>query len=161
LGLESKLPNVLTTKLDLLVNWGRKNSLFLNTFATACCGIEIMATFTSRYDIARFGAEIIRFSPRQADLMIIAGRIVLKQMPVLMKIWRQMVEPKWIISMGACASTGGLFRTYAVAQGIDRFLPVDVYIPGCPPRPEAVLDGLMELQRKISEEKISDKLHED
>jgi NADH-quinone oxidoreductase subunit B len=161
LGIENKLPNVLTTKLDFLVNWGRRNSLFINTFATACCGIEIMSTFNPRYDIARFGAEVIRFSPRQADLMIIAGRIVLKQMPVLLKIWRQMAEPKWIISMGACASTGGVFRTYAVVQGIDRFLPVDVYVPGCPPRPEALLDGLMEIQKKITEEKIDDRIHGD
>lgn len=159
MGIENKLPQVLTTKLDALVNWGRRNSLFLNTFATACCGIEIMSTFTSRYDIARFGAEVIRFSPRQADLMIIAGRIVLKEMPVLMKIWRQMVEPKWIIAMGACACTGGVFRTYSVVQGIDKFLPVDIYVPGCPPRPESLLDGIMELQRKITEEKISEKVH--
>jgi len=161
LGIENKLPNVLTTKLDMLVNWGRRNSLFLYTFATACCGIEIMSTFTARYDIARFGAEVIRFSPRQADLMIIAGRIVLKQTPVLMKIWRQMAEPKWIIAMGACACTGGVFRTYAVVQGVDQFLPVDVYVPGCPPRPEALLDGIMELQRKITEEKIADRVHGD
>jgi len=161
LGIETKLPGVITTQLDKVVNWGRRNSLFLNTFATACCGIEIMSTFTSRYDIARFGAEVIRFSPRQADLMIVAGRVVLKEMPVLMKIWRQMAEPKWVMAMGACACTGGLFRTYGVVQGIDKFLPVDIYIPGCPPRPESVLDGLMELQRKISEEKIADRIHGD
>ena len=108
-------------------------------FATACCGIELMAVGASRFDIARFGAEVMRFSPRQCDLMIVAGRVAMKMMPVLQRIWLQMPEPKWCISMGACASTGGIFDTYAVVQGIDRFIPVDVYIPGCPPRPEQIL----------------------
>ena len=118
-------------------------------FATACCGIELMAVGASRFDIARFGAEVMRFSPRQCDLMIVAGRVAMKMMPVLQRIWLQMPEPKWCISMGACASTGGVFDTYAVVQGIDRFIPVDVYIPGCPPRPEQILRALMDLQAKI------------
>ncbi len=118
-------------------------------FATACCGIELMAVGASRFDIARFGAEVMRFSPRQCDLMIVAGRVAMKMMPVLQRIWLQMPEPKWCISMGACASTGGIFDTYAVVQGVDRFMPVDVYIPGCPPRPEQILRAVMDLQAKI------------
>jgi NADH-quinone oxidoreductase subunit B len=152
----------LTTRLDYLVdlirkhgvNWSRKHSLWPMPFATACCGIEFMATAASRYDIARFGAEACRFSPRQADLLIVAGRVVMKMMPVLQRIYVQMTEPKWVISMGACASTGGVFDTYAVVQGIDQFLPVDVYLPGCPPRPETVLEGLMEIQRIVREEGV-------
>ena len=132
-----------------LTNYGRKNSLWPMPFATACCGIELMAVGASRFDIARFGAEVMRFSPRQCDLLIIAGRIAMKMMPVLQRIWLQMPEPKWCISMGACACTGGVFDTYAVVQGADRFMPVDVYIPGCPPRPEQILRALMDLQAKI------------
>ncbi len=135
--------------INSLVNYSRKNSLWPMPFATACCGIELMAVGASRFDIARFGAEVMRFSPRQCDLMIIAGRIAMKMMPVLQRIWLQMPEPKWCISMGACASTGGIFDTYAVVQGADRFMPVDVYIPGCPPRPEQILRALMDLQAKI------------
>src|SRR5438045_7874563 len=119
-------------------------------FATACCGIELMATVASKHDLARFGAEVMRVSPRQCDLMIVAGRVVMKILPVLQRIWMQMPEPKWCISMGACASSGGVFDTYAVVQGIDRFLPVDVYIPGCPPRPEQLLQSVIDLQDKIS-----------
>ncbi|MGB9687743.1 NADH-quinone oxidoreductase subunit NuoB [Thermogutta sp.] len=144
--------NVVITKLDALVNWCRKNSLWPMPFATACCGIELMATGASRHDIARFGAEVFRFSPRQCDLMIVAGRVVMKMMPVLQRIWLQMHEPKWCISMGACASTGGVFDTYAVVQGIDRFIPVDVYVPGCPPRPEQLLQAIIDLQEKIQRE---------
>jgi NADH-quinone oxidoreductase subunit B len=137
------------TQLDKLANWVRKNSLWPMPFATACCGIELMATGASRHDIARFGAEAMRFSPRQCDLMIVAGRVVMKILPVLQRIWMQMPEPKWCISMGACASSGGVFDTYAVVQGIDRFIPVDIYVPGCPPRPEQLLQSIIDLQERI------------
>ncbi|QEH33742.1 NADH-quinone oxidoreductase subunit B [Aquisphaera giovannonii] len=147
---EVKVPeNVFLSTLDAAVNWCRKYSLWPMPFATACCGIELMAVGASRFDIARFGAEVMRFSPRQCDLMIVAGRVAMKMMPVLQRIWLQMPEPKWCISMGACASTGGVFDTYSVVQGVDRFIPVDVYIPGCPPRPEQILRSLMDLQGKI------------
>ena len=132
-----------------LINAGRKFSLWPMPFATACCGIELMAVGASRFDIARFGAEVMRFSPRQCDLLIVAGRVAMKMMPVLQRIWLQMPEPKWCISMGACACTGGVFDTYAVVQGVDRFIPVDIYIPGCPPRPEQILRALMDMQAKI------------
>ncbi len=141
--------NVVVTRLDALANWCRKNSLWPMPFATACCGIELMATGASRHDIARFGAEVFRFSPRQCDLMIVAGRVVMKMLPVLQRIWQQMHEPKWCISMGACASTGGVFDTYAVVQGIDRFIPVDIYVPGCPPRPEQLIQSILDLQEAI------------
>lgn len=135
--------------IDYCVNYGRKYSLWPMPFATACCGIELMAVGASRFDIARFGAEVMRFSPRQCDLLIVAGRVVMKMLPVLQRIWLQMPEPKWCISMGACASTGGIFDTYAVVQGVDRFIPVDAYIPGCPPRPEQILRSILDLQAKI------------
>ena len=141
--------NTILTTLDSVVSWCRKYSLWPMPFATACCGIELMAVGASRFDIARFGAEVMRFSPRQCDLMIVAGRVAMKMMPVLQRIWLQMPEPKWCISMGACACTGGIFDTYAVVQGVDRFIPVDVYIPGCPPRPEQILRSLMDLQGKV------------
>jgi NADH-quinone oxidoreductase subunit B len=143
--------NFFATKLDTLANWVRSNSLWPMPFATACCGIELMAVGASRHDIARFGAEVMRFSPRQCDVMIVAGRVVMKMMPVLQRIWLQMPEPKWCISMGACASSGGVFDTYAVVQGVDRFMPVDVYIPGCPPRPEQIIQSILDLQAKIRE----------
>jgi NADH-quinone oxidoreductase subunit B len=139
----------LVTRLDALADWVRKNSLWPMPFATACCGIELMATGASRHDLARFGAEAMRFSPRQCDLMIVAGRVVMKMVPVMQRIWLQMPEPKWCISMGACASSGGVFDAYATVQGIDRFLPVDVYVPGCPPRPEQLLQSVIDLQEKI------------
>ncbi|MDP6958025.1 MAG: NADH-quinone oxidoreductase subunit B family protein [Planctomycetota bacterium] len=155
MGLESFLPEgTVTTKVEWLINWGRKNSLWPMPFGTACCAIEMMATLASRFDMARFGAEVIRFSPRQSDLMIVSGRIALKMMPVLQRIWEQMPEPKWCISMGACASTGGVFDTYAMIQGVDRFIPVDVYMPGCPPRPESLIDALMKIQELVSEETV-------
>lgn len=141
--------NVLTTTLDALWNWGRKNSLWPMPFGTACCAIEMMATLGPRYDMSRFGAEAIRFSPRQADLMIVSGRVSIKMMPVLKRIWDQMPDPKWCISMGACASSGGFFNTYTLIQGVDQFIPVDVYIPGCPPRPEGLIEALMKIQRLI------------
>jgi NADH-quinone oxidoreductase subunit B len=145
--------NFLVSKLDWLAGWlvneARANSLWPMPFATACCGIELMATASSRYDLARFGAEVMRFSPRQCDLMIVAGRVVMKMVPVMQRIWLQMPEPKWCISMGACASSGGVFDTYAVVQGIDRFIPVDVYVPGCPPRPEQLINAVLDLQNKI------------
>jgi len=141
--------NTIVTTLDSVVSYCRKYSLWPMPFATACCGIELMAVGASRFDLARFGAEVMRFSPRQCDLMIVAGRVAMKMMPVLQRIWLQMPEPKWSISMGACASTGGIFDTYAVVQGIDRFIPIDVYIPGCPPRPEQILRAILDLQAKI------------
>ncbi len=146
---EMGLKNVITTRIDKLVNWARKNSLWPMPFGTACCALEFMATLASRYDMARFGAEAIRFTPRQCDLMLVAGRVAIKELPILKRIWDQMPEPKWCISMGACASSGGIFDTYTLAQGIDRFVPVDVYIPGCPPRPEAVIDAVMKIQKLI------------
>jgi NADH-quinone oxidoreductase subunit B len=142
-----------TTKIqpiiEKIVGWGRANSLWPMPFGTACCAIELMATAASRYDLARFGAEVMRFSPRQSDLLIVAGRIALKMMPVLQKIYQQMPDPKWVISMGACASCGGVFDNYAMVQGIDRFIPVDVYVPGCPPRPESLIDAILMVQEKI------------
>jgi len=140
---------VVLSQLDHLANWVRANSLWPMPFATACCGIELMAAGASRHDIARFGAEVMRFSPRQCDLMIVAGRVVMKMLPVLQRVWLQMPEPKWCISMGACASSGGVFDTYAVVQGVDRFIPVDIYVPGCPPRPEQLIQSVIDLQDKI------------
>ncbi len=142
----------MTTQLRKAVNWARRNSVWPLPFATACCGIEFMATACSRYDLARFGAEVARFSPRQADLLVVAGRVSIKMMPVLQRIYEQMTEPKWVISMGACASTGGVFDTYAVVQGIDQFIPVDVYVPGCPPRPETLMEGIFAIQRMIDKD---------
>jgi len=144
----------LTTTVDAFANWARKNSLWPMPFGTACCGIEFMAALASRHDLARFGAEAIRFSPRQSDLLVVAGRIPIKMMPVLTRIYQQMPEPKWVIAMGACASSGGVFDTYSVIQGIDNFLPVDVYIPGCPPRPEAFLDGVIKVQKLIKRDSL-------
>jgi NADH-quinone oxidoreductase subunit B len=141
--------NIFMTSLDAAASWARANSLWPMPFATACCGIELMATASSRFDLARFGAEVMRFSPRQCDLMIVAGRVAMKMLPVLQRIWLQMPEPKWCISMGACACTGGVFDTYAVVQGVDRFIPVDLYVPGCPPRPEQLMAGIIALQDKI------------
>jgi NADH-quinone oxidoreductase subunit B len=149
MALTNTLPDFIVTKLDYAANLVRKHSLWPMPFATACCGIELMATASSRYDIARFGSEAMRFSPRQCDLMIVAGRVVMKMVPVLQRIWLQMPEPKWCISMGACASSGGVFDTYAVVQGIDRFIPVDVYVPGCPPRPEQLIRAVLDIQEKV------------
>jgi len=144
------------TRLDFLVNWSRSKSLWPMPFGTACCAIEFMATAATRFDLARFGMERMSFSPRQADVLICAGRVPFKLAPVLRRIWQQMPQPKWAISMGACASTGGMFDNYAVVQGIDTIIPVDVYVPGCPPRPEGLLYGIMMLQEKVMREKMSD-----
>ncbi len=142
----------LTTKISYLANWGRKNSLWPMPFGTACCAIEMMGAFSSRFDIARFGAEAARFSPRQADLMIVSGTITYKMASVCKRIYDQMPEPKWVIAMGSCTCGGGPFDSYAVVQGIDEFLPVDVYVGGCPPRPEALIDAVMKIQKKIDNE---------
>ncbi|MDC0160085.1 NADH-quinone oxidoreductase subunit B [Gemmatimonadales bacterium] len=148
-------PTFLTSKVDALVNWGRMNSLWPMPFGTACCAIEMMASAASNYDLARFGMERMSFSPRQADVLICAGRVPYKLAPVLRRIWDQMPQPKWSISMGACASSGGVFDVYSMVQGIDTIIPVDVYIPGCPPRPEGLIYGLMMIQEKIRQESLS------
>ncbi len=142
-----------TSRLADAVAWGRKYSLFQYPFVTACCGMEFMSTMAPKYDLARFGAEFPRFSPRQADLLIIVGTIVEKQAPVLRRIWEQMTEPKWVIAFGVCASTGGFYQNYTSVPGADQIIPVDVYIPGCPPRPEQVLDALVLLQERIQDHK--------
>jgi NADH-quinone oxidoreductase subunit B len=150
----SEETNFLTTRLDFVVNWARRNSLWPMPFGTACCAIEMMATFASKYDAARFGMERMSFSPRQADVLICAGRVPYKMAPVLRKIWDQMPQPKWSISMGACASTGNIFDAYSMVQGIDTIIPVDVYVPGCPPRPEGLIYAFLMLQEKIKGEQL-------
>jgi NADH-quinone oxidoreductase subunit B len=158
MGLESHLgENIITTTLESLVNWGRRSSLWPATFGLACCAIEMMTTCMPRYDLARFGAEVFRASPRQADLMIVAGTVSNKMASVVRRIYEQMAEPKWVIAMGACAATGGIFNSYAVLQGVDRIIPVDVYVPGCPPKPEGLIHAIIQIQNKIKHEKFSDR----
>ncbi len=143
---------VVTTKIDAVVNWGREASLWPFVFGTACCAIEFMSTAASRYDISRFGAEVLRFSPRHADLLVVAGTISYKQAPILKQIYDQMPEPKWVVAVGACASTGGFYDNYTTLQGIDEIVPVDVYVAGCPPRPEAIIDAVLDIQRQLKRE---------
>lgn len=143
---------VVTTTLDTVVNWGREASLWPFVFGTACCAIEFMSTAASRYDISRFGAEVLRFSPRHADLLVVAGTVSYKQAPILKQIYDQMPEPKWVIAVGACASTGGFYDNYTTLQGIDEIIPVDVYVAGCPPRPEAIIDAVLDIQRQLKRE---------
>jgi NADH-quinone oxidoreductase subunit B len=149
---------VFVTRADAAINWIRTNSMWPMPMGLACCAIELMAAASARYDIARFGAEVMRFSPRQSDVMIVAGTVTYKMASSLRRIYDQMADPKWVIAMGACASTGGMYRSYAVLQGVDRIVPVDVYVSGCPPRPEALLDALLKLQDKVKREPAAHKL---
>jgi len=160
MGLETKLQSIpaIASKIEFFINWARKWSLFQYPFVTACCGMEFMSTACSHYDIARFGAEFPRFTPRQADFLLVVGTISHKQAPVLRRVYEQMCAPRWVVAFGACACTGGFYDNYATVQGTDKVIPVDVYIPGCPPRPEMVLDGLMKLQDLIQKEKLDEHL---
>src|SRR5216110_4138342 len=157
MGLDQVPHNFATARLEDVVRWGRRNSVFPATFGLACCAIEMMATGASHYDLARFGMEVFRPSPRQADLMIVAGRVSQKMAPVLRQIYDQMAEPKWVLAMGVCASSGGMFNNYAVVQGVDHIVPVDMYLPGCPPRPEMLIDAILKLHHKISNEPLGPK----
>ncbi len=156
MGIEERLPDdgFLTTTLETMVNWARKSAIWPCTFGLSCCAIEMMAMAASRTDVSRFGSEVFRASPRQADLLIVAGTVTKKMAPVVRQVYEQMPNPKWVIAMGACTSSGGIFNSYSVVQGIDQFLPVDIYVPGCPPRPEAVVHGIMQLQERIQKESI-------
>jgi NADH-quinone oxidoreductase subunit B len=158
MGVEEKLPQgIILTTVEALVNWTRKSSMWPATFGLACCAIEMMATGAARYDTGRFGMEVFRASPRQADLMIVAGRVSQKMAPVLRQIYDQMPEPKWVLSMGVCATSGGMFNNYAIVQGVDHVVPVDMYLPGCPPRPEMLLDAILKLHEKVQHEPLGEK----
>ncbi|WP_026925575.1 NADH-quinone oxidoreductase subunit NuoB [Glycomyces arizonensis] len=158
MGIEEKLPQgIILTSVEALVNWTRRASMWPATFGLACCAIEMMATGAARYDTGRFGMEVFRASPRQADLMIVAGRVSQKMAPVLRQIYDQMAEPKWVLSMGVCATSGGMFNNYAIVQGVDHVVPVDMYLPGCPPRPEMLLDSILKLHEKVQHEPLGDK----
>lgn len=161
MGLENNLfeslPDVITVKLDAVINWARKSSMWPATFGLACCAIEMMNSVSARNDLSRFGAETFRASPRQADVMIVSGRVSRKMAPALRRIYDQMPEPKWVISMGACATSGGVFDNYAIVQGVDKIVPVDVYVPGCPPRPEMLIHAIMMLQEKVMNESVKDR----
>jgi NADH-quinone oxidoreductase subunit B len=158
MGLEEKIPSgLLLTSVEQLINWARKSSMWPATFGLACCAIEMMATGAPRYDLGRFGMEVFRASPRQADLMIVAGRVSQKMAPVLRQIYDQMTAPKWVLSMGVCATSGGMFNNYAIVQGVDHVVPVDMYLPGCPPRPEMLIDAILRLREKIQHEPLNGK----
>src|SRR5678816_4222506 len=158
-GYDSRIEgDVIHTRLDAALNWFRKNSLWPMPMGLACCAIELMAVGASRFDISRFGSEVMRFSPRQSDVMIVAGTVTYKMALAVKRIYDQMAEPKWVIAMGACASTGGMYRSYAVLQGVDKLIPVDVYVAGCPPRPEALLDALIKLQGKVARQPVLQEL---
>ena len=155
MGLEEKIPDsIILTTLDSMVNWARKRSMWPLGFGLACCAIEMISTFASHFDLSRYGMEVLRPSPRQADLMIVAGRVSVKMAPVVRTLYEQMPNPKWVISMGACASCGGVFNNYAIVQGVDRIIPVDMYIPGCPPRPEQLIDGIMKLHASLASDSL-------
>ena len=158
MGIENHLgDNIITTSMEKVVNWARKSALWPATFGLACCALEMITSVSPRYDLARFGAEVFRASPRQADLMIVSGTVANKMAPVVRRIYDQMPEPKWVIAMGACAATGGIFQSYAVLQGVDRIIPVDVYVPGCPPKPEGLIYAIMQIQKKIEKERFSER----
>jgi NADH-quinone oxidoreductase subunit B len=158
MGIEDYLKRgVLFTTVEKMVNWSRKSSMWPMLFGLACCAVEMMCSFASRFDLARFGMEVYRASPRQADLMIVSGRVSNKMAPVLRKLYDQMPEPKWVIAMGACACSGGVFNNYAIVQGVDKIVPVDIYVPGCPPRPEQLIEGIMKLHQKVLKESLDKK----
>lgn len=161
MGIEERIPDsIILTSLSKMVNWARKRSMWPLGFGLACCAIEMISTFASHFDLARYGMEVMRPSPRQADLMIVAGRVSMKMAPVVKTLYEQMPNPKWVISMGACASCGGVFNNYAILQGVDRIIPVDIYVPGCPPRPEQLIDGILKLHAKLEKDSFKDK-HEE